>query len=134
MYYLVAAIFAGLAVWQLIYVRGADVSAEEADERAEALRRSLNLEVDALNASDLDYDAFMDAEKIQVWGYTTLPIAGGKPLLRADSADETGRSSHIQFTVFTLAEESLEAYSVIRSLLGNEKEETIMEWKYGQLR
>ena len=98
------------------------------------MRASLDLETDALNASDMDYDAFMNEPKIQLWGYTALPIGEKKAVLRADRADDTARSSHLQFTVFTLAEDTLETYSAIRSLLGDEREETVMGWSYAQLK
>ena len=134
LHFVAAALFAGIGIWQFFYVNRANVSGEEVDERVRRMWEEPEPETDALNASDMDYDAFMEAPKFLVRGYTTLPIAGKKPFLRADSADGTGRSSHIQLTVFTLAEETLEAYSVIRSLLGDEKEETVMEWPYAQLK
>ena len=134
LHYVSAALFASLGVWQFFYVNRAGVTAEEVDERARAMRGSLDPETDALNASDMDYDAFMDAPKIRLWGYTTLPIGEKKAVLRADRTDDTARSSHLQFTVFTLAEDTLETYSVIRSLLGDEKEETVMGWSYAQLK
>lgn len=134
LHYIAAALFAGLGVWQFFYVNRAAVSAQEVDERVKELYDSLDTDTDALNASDMDYDDFADAPKIRLWGYTTQPIGEKKPVLRADRADDTARSSHVQFTVFTMAEDTLEAYSVIRSLLGDEKDEMVMGWSYAQLK
>ena len=134
LHFAAAALFAGLGVWQFFYVNRSTVTPQETDERARALGEDLDLKIDALNASDMDYDAFTDAPKIEVWGYTPQTLNGEKPLLRADKSDDTARSSHVQFTVFTLGPETLEAYSVIRSLLGDKKEVTLMEWPYVQLK
>ncbi|MBR3748797.1 MAG: hypothetical protein IKN28_02885 [Firmicutes bacterium] len=138
-YYAVAVAFAAIAVWQIFYVRGAKVGPEEVDERLTHMRDSIELETDALNTSDMDYDAFMAAEKISVYGYTALPVQEEEAILRADRSDDVGRSSHMQFTCFILGEDHLEAYSTVRTLFGEEKktplkESTIMEWFYSQIR
>ena len=134
LHFVAAALFAGLGVWQFFYVSRANVSTEEVDWRMRSLWESMDLETDALNRSDMDYDAFVNAPKILVYGYTKLPIGEKEALLRADSRDKAGRSSHVQFSCFTLAETSLECYSIVKSLLGEEKEETLMEWPYSRIR
>lgn len=133
LYYVVAALFAGIGVWQFFYTRSAGVTAAEVDERMEAMGTQIDLEVDALNASDMDYDEFMEAPKIRLYGYSGLSIGQEEAILRADQSDDTARSSHLMFTCFILGEETLEAYSTIRSLLGDEKTEEVMEWRYDQL-
>ena len=134
LHYVSAALFAGLGVWQFFYVNRAGVTAEEVDERVRMLREETDLETDALNRSDMEYDAFQNAPKILLYGYTKLPIGEKEALLRADSGDKTGRSSHIQFSCFTLAETTLECYSIVKSLLEKETEETLMEWPYDRIR
>ena len=133
-YYAVAVAFAAIAVWQIFYVRETKVGPEEVDERLTHIRDSIDLETDALNASDLDYDLFMEADKTVLWGYSTLPIQDEQPLLRADAADDIARSSHLQFTCFTITKFSLEAFSSVRSLMNEEKEETVMEWPIRHIR
>ena len=139
LHYVSAALFAGLGVWQFFYVKQAAVTPSEVDARMRWINDNLDLETDALNTSDMEYDAFMAAEKISVYGYTALPVQEEKAILRADRSDDMGRSSHMQFTCFILGEDRLEAYSTVRTLFGEEKktplkESTIMEWPYTQLR
>ena len=134
LHFVAAALFAGLGIWQFFYVNRADISGEEVDERIRRMWEELDLETDALNASDMDYDAFMEAPKRMIYGYTKLPLKGKEALLRADSRDDAGRSSHVQFSCFTLAETSLECYSIVKSLLGEEQEVTVMEWPYSRIR
>ena len=95
LHYVSAALFAGLGVWQFFYVNRACVTAEEVDERVKMLWEETDLETDALNRSDMEYDAFINAPKILLYGYTKLPIGEKEALLRADSVDKAGRSSHI---------------------------------------
>lgn len=134
LHFVAAALFAGLGVYQFFYVNRADVSAEEVDTRVKALWEEMDLKTDALNKSDMDYDEFMNSDKLLMYGYTKQPIGEKEALLRADNTDRTGRSSHVQFSCFTLAETSLECYSIVKSLLGDEKEETLMEWPYERIR
>ncbi len=133
LHYAAAALFAALGVWQFFYVSRASVSAQEVDARVRSMLGELDLESDALNAGDMDYDAFTEAEKIILYGYAKLPIKDEEAMLRADEADNVGRSSHVQFTCFTLMEDTLQAYSVVKSLLSGEKAHTIMEWPYDRI-
>ena len=140
LHYVAALFFAGLGIWQFFYVKQAAVTPPEVDARMRWIHNNdLDLETDALNTSDMEYDAFMAAEKFSVYGYTALPVQEEKAILRADRSDDVARSSHMQFTCFILGEDHLEAYSTVRTMFGAEKktplkESTIMEWPYSQIR
>lgn len=138
LHFVAALFFTGLGIWQFFYVKQAAVTPPEVDARMRWINDNLDLETDALNTSDMEYDAFIAAEKISVYGYTALPVQEEKAILRADSSDDVGRSSHMQFTCFILGEDRLEAYSTVRTMFGEKKtplkESTIMEWPYTQLR
>ena len=135
MYFVVSAIFLGLGIWQFFYVKKANVTGSEADRSAQRLAASVDPETEALNASDMEYDEFMAAKKISLKGYTALPIGQSEASLRADAADDIARSSHVQVSCFVFGEDTLEAFTTVRSLLDpDQKESTIKEWTYGQIR
>ena len=129
-YYAVAAVLAGLAVWQFIYTRAAQVSGTEVDARAQQVKKEIDLDKLALNATDMDIDDFETTEKVYLAGYTTLPIEKTPPLLRADPLDGRGRSSYLQLSCFVLGADRMEAFSLVRSLLKPEDAQENMTWRY----
>ena len=133
MYYAVAAVLAGLAVWQFFYTRQAQVQGSEVDERARRVSREINLNKLALNATDMDIDDFETLDKIYLSGYTTLPIDKTAALLRADPEDSVGRSSHLQLSCFVIREEGVEAFSLVRSLLNQTQTQDSMTWRYDHI-
>lgn len=132
-YYAVAAMLLGIAVWQFFYTRVAKVSADEVDERCRVLQRETNFEVRALNATDIDIDDFDNSDKVLLCGYTNLPIEKAAPLYRADSADKVGRSSHLQMSYFVLGPDSVEAFSLVRSLLSPAESQENTSWRYDRI-
>ena len=132
-YYAVAAMLLGIAVWQFFYTRMAKVSGDEVDRRCLALQRETHFESRALNASDMDIDDFECSDKVLLRGYSTLSIDKNAPLYRADGADKVGRSSHLQMSYFVLGPDSIEAFSVVRSLLSPAETQENMSWHYDHI-
>ena len=132
-YYAVAAMLLGIAVWQFFYTRIAKVTGDEVDDRCRVLQRETNFEVRALNATDIDIDDFDSSDKVLLCGYTNLPIEKAAPLYRADGADKVGRSSHLQMSYFVLGPDSIEAFSVVRSLLSPAETQENMSWHYDHI-
>ena len=132
-YYAVAAMLLGIAVWQFFYTRVAKVSGDEVDRRCDALVRETKFESRALNASDMDIDDFDSSDKVLLYGFTNLPIQKDAPLYRSDSADKVGRSSHLQMSYFVLGPDSIEAFSLVRSLLSPAETQENMSWHYDHI-
>lgn len=133
MYYAVAAMLLGIAVWQFFYTRTAKVACEEVDGRCRFLQQETNFESRALNATDMDIDDFDSSDKVLLTGYTNLPIKKNAPLYRADSADKVGRSSHLQMSYFVLGPDSVEAFSLVRSLLSPDETQENTSWHYDRI-
>ena len=122
-YFIVAAVFFLIAMWQYGYAKTADVSPDEADGRFDVVREQIDLVKAAATASEMYLEAFMPLEKHTFAAYTPDSIGETEPLLRADKTDHIGRSTHIQQSCLSFGKSSLIAFSYIRSIT-DEKEES----------
>lgn len=132
-YFAVSAVLIGLAIWQFIYTRQAVVEASEVDDRFNKISEETQLLKYAATESEMYLETFEALEKYTLTGYTNRSIRDTAALLRADSSDDTGRSSHMQMSCLTFDKLSLLSFTIIRSLIEQKESQDQIIWPYTQI-
>ena len=132
-YFLVAAFFVGMAVWQFFYTKKADVKAEEVDARFEYIRRTTDLVKFAATDSEMYLEEYEALDKCILYGYTNEGIRDTEAHLRADISDNTARSTHMQMSCMAFDKYSLISFTIVRSLIEQKESQDNMFWPYTQI-